>query len=121
MPSLTILSANVAAARDLTVLTREDFELLERFAAETRTGYCAGCGSICLEAVGGTIPVSDVMRSLMYYRDYGDHDLARLVFAGLPEEVRARLTDVDYSGAEKACPQGLAIASLMHEASRILA
>ena len=121
MPNLTILSANVAAARDLKALARDDLELLDRFAVETRAGYCAGCGRICQDAVGGAVPVSDVMRCLMYYRDYGDRDLAREVYAGLPEEARMRLTEVDYAQAERACPQGLAIAELMREASRVLA
>ncbi|MGO9017824.1 MAG: aldo/keto reductase [Syntrophobacteraceae bacterium] len=120
MPSLTILSANVAAARDQTRLTRSDFELLERFAAETHQSYCAGCGRICHEAVGGAVPISDVMRCLMYYRDYGERDLAREVYAGLPDGARAKLTQVDYSLAEKACPQRLAISKLMREASEIL-
>lgn len=121
MPSLTILSANVAAARDLTRLGRRDLELLYRFARETCSGYCAGCGSICREAVEGAVPVSDVMRCLMYYRDYGDRDLARDVFAGLSKDGRARLTTTDYARAEKACPQGLDIARLMREASQLLA
>ena len=120
MPSLTILSANVAAALDRTSLSRSDFELLERFAAETRESYCAGCGRICHEAVGGAVPVSDIMRCLMYYRDYGEHGLAREVYAGLPVQARARITQVDYSLAEKACPQKLAISRLMREASEIL-
>ena len=59
MPSLTILSANVAAARDLTSLARTEFDLLSRFAAETQKGYCAGCGRICSEAAGGIVPISD--------------------------------------------------------------
>jgi predicted aldo/keto reductase-like oxidoreductase len=120
MPSLTILSANVAAARDQTSLSRSDFELLERFAAETQESYCAGCGRICHEAVGGAVPVSDIMRCLMYYRDYGERDLAREVYAGLPFQARARLTQADYSLAERACPQKLAISRLMQEASEIL-
>jgi uncharacterized protein len=121
MPSLTILSANVAASRDLKTLARSDFEMLERLAMETCTGYCAGCGHICQAAVGGTVPVSDVMRCLMYYRDYGDRDLARQVYAGLSDAVRRHLTEVDYAKAERACPQGLAIARLMREASQLLA
>jgi len=121
MPNLAYLSANVAAARDLTALSKSDFEALERFAYETRSGYCAGCGRICQAAVGGKIPVNDVMRCLMYYRDYGDRELARNVFAGLPEAARSHLTKVDYSKAERACPQGLAIAELMAEASQLLA
>ena len=95
MPSLTILSANVAASRDLKTLARSDFELLDRFAMETCTGYCAGCGRICQEAVGGTVPVSDVMRCLMYYRDYGDRDLAREVLCG---PLRGSQGAVDRSG-----------------------
>jgi aryl-alcohol dehydrogenase-like predicted oxidoreductase len=121
MPNLAYLSANVAAARDLKSLAQSDFEALGRFASETRSGYCAGCGRICQAAVGGKVPVNDVMRCLMYYRDYGDRELARSVFAGLPEAARSRLTEVDYSKAEKACPQGLAIATLMAEASELLA
>ena len=121
MPNLAYLSANVAAARDLKALAKSDFEALDRFAYETRSGYCAGCGRICQAAVGGKVPVNDVMRCLMYYRDYGDRELARSVFAGLPAAARSRLTEVDYSKAEKDCPQGLAIASLMAEASELLA
>ncbi|MCU0592464.1 MAG: aldo/keto reductase [Desulfobacterales bacterium] len=121
MPNLAYLSANVAAARDLTALSKTDREMLDRFAHETRSGYCAGCGRICQAAVGGKVPVNDVMRCLMYYRDYGDRELAREVFAGLPEAVRSQIADLDYSRAEEACPQGLAIADLMAEASRLLA
>jgi predicted aldo/keto reductase-like oxidoreductase len=120
MPSLTILSANVAAARDQTRLTGSDFELLEKFADETHQSYCAGCGRICHEAVAGAVPVSDIMRCLMYYHDYGERDLAREVYAGLPDRARAGLARVDYSLAEKVCPRKLAISKLMREASEIL-
>jgi hypothetical protein len=121
MPNLTILAANVAASRGLKALAGSDLELLDRFALETRSSYCAGCGRICQAAIGGAVPVSDVMRCLMYYRDYGDHSLAREVYAVLAKETTPQLTDVDYSKAEKACPQGLAIGELMREASRVLA
>jgi len=57
----------------------------------------------------------------MYHRYYGEPELARLNFAGLPEEVRQRLTEVDYTQAEQVCPQGLAIADLMRQAMDILA
>ncbi len=120
MPNLTILSANVAAALDQTKLAREEFDSLRRYALETKSDYCAGCGKICREAVGGAVPVNEVMRCLMYHRYYGEPDLARLTFAGLPEEVRQRLTEVDYSRAEQACPHGLNIAALMRQAQEML-
>jgi len=121
MPSLTILSANVAAARDQVKLTREEIESLRQYALESQTDYCAGCGSICQAAVGGAVPVNEVMRALMYHRYYGEPELARETFAGLPEAVRQQLTAVDYSRAEQACPQRLAIARLMRQAAEMLA
>jgi len=121
MPNLTILSANVAAARDLTKLAREELESLRQYALETKGDYCAGCGKICQEALGGAVPVNEVMRCLMYHRYYGEPELARQTFAGLPEEVRLRLAAVDYSQAEQACPHRLEIAALMRQAGEILA
>jgi predicted aldo/keto reductase-like oxidoreductase len=121
MPSLTILSANVAAARDRTKLAREDLDLLRQYALETRADYCAGCGQICQAAVGGAVPVNEVMRCLMYHLDYGEPELAKQAFAVLPANVRERLVEVDYSRAEQACPQGLAIAELMRQALELLA
>jgi hypothetical protein len=121
MPNLTILSANVAAARDKTKLTREDFDSLHQFALETKGDYCAGCGHICQAAVGGVVPVNEVMRCLMYHLDYGEPGIAKETFAGLPEEVRDRLVKVDYTQAERLCPQGLAIADLMRQAGELLA
>jgi len=121
MPNLTILSANVAAALDQTKLAREEFDSLRRYALETKSDYCAGCGKICQEAVGGAVPVNEVMRCLMYHRYYGELELARHTFAGLPPEIRQRLTEVDFSQAEQACPQGLAIGELMRQAREMLA
>jgi predicted aldo/keto reductase-like oxidoreductase len=121
MPNLTILSANVAAARDQTKLAREELESFRRYALETKGDYCAGCGQICLEAVGGAVPVNEVMRCLMYHQYYGEPEIARVTFAKLPAEVRQRLTEVDYSRAEQACPHRLPIAALMHQAREILA
>jgi hypothetical protein len=121
MPNLTILAANVASARDKTALAREDMDLFARLAQETRGGYCAGCADICRDAVGGSVAVNEVMRCLMYHREYGEPELAREVFASLPDETRRNLAEVDYSAAEKACPQGLAIADLMRQAGALLA
>jgi predicted aldo/keto reductase-like oxidoreductase len=121
MPNLTILMANVAAARDQVKLARDEVESLRLYALETQCDYCAGCGSICQEAVGGAVPVNEVMRCLMYHRYYGEPELARETFAGLPEAVRQQLTAVDYSRAEQACPNRLAIAQLMRQAAEMLA
>jgi predicted aldo/keto reductase-like oxidoreductase len=121
MPNLTILMANAAAAMDRTSLSAEDWGLLQRYAHETASGYCAGCTRICQTALATPIPVGDVMRYLMYHHEYGDRDRAKALFAELPTETRSRLDRVDYSPAEERCPQRIAIGRLMREAGRILA
>jgi predicted aldo/keto reductase-like oxidoreductase len=121
MTNLTILSSNVAAALDKTTLTAADKRALEQYAQATCSRYCAGCTSHCEAALAGRAPVGDVMRSLMYYHGYSDRDLARSVFAGLPEATRQRLGAMDYSAAEQACPRRLPIGALMKEATELLA
>ena len=120
MPNLTILGANVAAARDRTALAAEDMQSLRRYAEATCGDYCAGCASICGAAMSGAVPVADVMRAMMYYRDYGERDIARELFASLPDAVRSGLGSMDFSPAEAACPRGLAIAEVVRDAASLL-
>jgi len=79
MPNLTILQANIAAALDKTSLTMADHAVLQQYAADTCSGFCAGCTQFCEATLGHQVPVGDVMRALMYHRSYGDHELARTV------------------------------------------
>jgi len=120
MPNITILKANVAAALDRTRLAGDEVEALRHYAQETCGDYCAGCASICQGAVGGLVPVADIMRGLMYHREYGEPGWAREILHGLPGDLRQRLAEVDYAPAEAVCPQGLAIGRLMAEARELL-
>jgi predicted aldo/keto reductase-like oxidoreductase len=118
---MTILMANVGAALNETRLSSEGSELLNRYAVDTASSYCAGCSEICETAVGCAVPVGDVMRYLMYSRSYGESDLARMLYGELPSEVRHQMTGLDYSQAEDRCPRRLPIARLMQEAASLLA
>jgi len=120
MGNVTILAANVAAALDKTKLTSADHAALRLYAQETCSGYCAGCAHLCESALGRGVPVVDVMRSLMYYHGYDDVRLARETFAGIPENVRRQLATLDYSAAERVCPNGLPISRLMRQAGKVL-
>jgi len=121
MPNTTILTCNTAASMDKTKLTAGDRRLLEQYARETCSSYCAGCSRICSQAVGGKVPISDIMRYVMYYGAYGDRDRARRLFAGLPARQRWQLARVDYSAAEERCPRHMPIGRLMKEAQELLA
>jgi predicted aldo/keto reductase-like oxidoreductase len=116
MPNMTILMSNVAAALNKTALSARDTELLQRYALETHSDYCTGCASICESAVAKEIPIGDVMRYLMYCRDYGERDRAIAQYKSIPEKIRKRMADCDYSSAEQRCPQNMAIGKLMREA-----
>ena len=116
MPNMTILMSNVAAALNRTELSSQDMKLLKMYAQETRSGYCAGCTDLCESAVGGAVPIGDVMRYLMYSRSYGDFDRASSLFNQLPSDIRTRIAHTDYTLAERECPQHMAIGRLMNQA-----
>jgi predicted aldo/keto reductase-like oxidoreductase len=120
MPNITILMSNVAAAIDKTNLSAGDLRLLDQYARETASNYCAGCSNICETVLGGAVPVATVMRYLMYYESYGDRHRARSLYRQLSSEVRARIGSFDYSPAERRCPQGMAIGRLMKRAEQLL-
>ena len=116
MENITILTSNAEAVCDETKLTEEDFEVFRNYAAETCSGYCAGCANICNSVLPDMRYVSDIMRYLMYYNTYGDKDRARALFAQIPVEARDKLLGTDYSSAEVRCPQRLPIGKLIAEA-----
>ena len=120
MPNMTILMANVAAAMNKTKLSARDMDLLHQYAQETHSDYCAGCTEICESSIDGQVPIGDVMRCLMYSRNYGDRNHAIAVFNGIPEKVRAKIARLDFSSAEKRCPQKMAIGNLMRDALKEL-
>jgi len=120
MPNMTILMSNVDAACNRTKLSAESKRLLEAYASETLSTYCAGCGHICESALEEQVPVSDVMRYMMYHHHYTHQDEARSALAWIPKETREHLSALDYSAAERRCPQRLEIGKLMRQAAKVL-
>ena len=66
--------------------------------------------------VASNVPVSDIMRALMYHDSYGDIAQAKAVFAQIPVETKRRLLSVDYSIAEARCPNRMPISKLVADA-----
>lgn len=114
MPNLKILNANIAAALDRVALTEADQSQLQRYAELTATSYCAACAVHCEKASG--LPIHDIMRCMMYDRDYGMSDWARGEFSRLSHRDRKRLSKRSLAAAETACPHRLPIRSLVAEA-----
>ena len=116
MPNMAILMSNVAAAMNKIKLSTQDLKILHQYAGETLSDYCAGCSEICESTIKGEIPISDIMRYLMYSRSYGDLDRASSLFNQLPLDIRTRIPHTDYTLAERECPQHMAIGRLMKQA-----
>ncbi|MFC1580421.1 aldo/keto reductase [Thermodesulfobacteriota bacterium] len=116
MTNLKILLSNVAAALNRVTLSLEDQRLLNQYARETASEYCAGCAGICESVLGAQVPVCDTMRYLMYARFYREPERAASLFRAIPRPTRLRMGQVDYTPAEMACPQGMPIGRLMREA-----
>ena len=116
MDSMKLLKANVTAAADPTSLSALDMRRLQRYAQQTAGQYCRGCGLICETAVGGGVPIGDVMRYHMYGLSYGRNDWAQAHFNSLAPEARRKMAALDYAEAERRCPQKMPIARLMRAA-----
>jgi predicted aldo/keto reductase-like oxidoreductase len=116
MPNMTILMSNVTAAMNKSRLSTRDLKVLHQYAEETRSDYCAGCSDNCESIVNGEVPVSDIMRYLMYDRSYGNFDRAKSLFNQLPLDTRKKIACTDFTQAERRCPQRMAIGRLMEEA-----
>ncbi len=116
MPSMTILTANATAAMDKTPLSMQDRQLLQRYAQETAAYYCTGCAQRCETVPGCNIPISDVMRSMMYAHGYGDREKAKQTLRQLGYDELVQMPLGDFTAAEQACPHGLPIAELMRAA-----
>jgi predicted aldo/keto reductase-like oxidoreductase len=121
MPSLKLLTSNVAAVQQRTRFSAEDRSLLNRYAQETASLYCAGCARICESVAEEGLPVSDTLRFLMYARYYGEPDRAKACFRRISSPTRTQMVTADYTAAEAACPQGIPIGRLMKEAACELA
>lgn len=119
MPNSTLLMANVAAALDRKRLAANNTEMLRQYACETASDYCAGCGHICESVTGGTVPISDIMRHLMYHRSYGAQDLTDRLDETVTRKMK-HMASVDFSVAERKCPQNMPIGKLMKEAALTL-
>jgi aryl-alcohol dehydrogenase-like predicted oxidoreductase len=120
MPNLKVFRQNVAAALDKASLSTAERTALRRHADATCNAYCGGCSRLCESALGGAVPVRDVLRYLMYHDHYTELD-ARALYAELAPEVRSALPGLDYSQADGVCPRGLPIGSLMRAAGGLLA
>ena len=117
MANMTVLQANVAAALSKAKLSFEERQLLDQYARKTASHYCAGCARNCEQAINGVVPISDVMRYLMYNRCYGQPERAKSAYNRLPSKVRKHMADINYRNAELKCPQGMQIGRLMREAA----
>ena len=117
MPNMSIFMSNTAAALDRTSLSSTERKLLQQYARETHSDYCAGCTAICEAAVARSVPIGHVMRCLMYSRSYDDRDYAAVEFKNIPENIRKRIAGHDFGLAEQKCPRNIAIGKLMQEAA----
>ncbi len=116
MPNMKILQANAKAATNKCALSFKDKQLMEQYARATSFGHCTGCAELCEKEIAHAVPISDIMRYLMYYYNYGEQQQAIGLFNELPLDIRKRIMQVDYSKAEQCCPQGMPIAQLMGKA-----
>lgn len=100
-------------------LTSTELGWLDRYLAHAPEGYCEHGCSACETSCPESVPISEVLRTRMYARDYGDLALAREDYAKLAVDAAA------CSGCDApclgSCPGGIPIAGLTRDTHRRLA
>ena len=117
MTNMKVLTENASAAMDNKKLSDHDIDYLKHYARETAQVTVLVVRHLCEPIIDDKVPVSDIMRYLMYSRSYGEHERAKLAFKELPSEVRKCMVNLNYRLAEQKCPQKIKIGRLMREAN----
>ncbi len=97
-----------------------DLPLLNRYASLNGDSQCRPACNECANACPYGVPISDVMRTRMYARDYGDMRFARSEYAMLSSNAAACLT-CEAKPCAGACPHGIATDVLLAPTHRMLA
>lgn len=118
MDNLEKLQQNIAAAVDKQSLSVVDRAALHQYALATRKDACDFCDHVCGAEVDAPVKVSTALRCVMYHDVYDDPDKAQRVFSAQPKEAQA-LANVDFSGANKACPNGVDVVAHMKRAQEL--
>ena len=109
---LRVSGARATAATDL--------PLLNRYATLNGDSQCRPACNECANACPFGVPISEVMRTRMYARDYRDLRMARSEYAMLSSNAAACLT-CDAKPCAGACPHGIATEILLAPTHRMLA
>jgi predicted aldo/keto reductase-like oxidoreductase len=96
-----------------------DGRLLSARLEEIKPYYCRMCGRCEGQCTKG-LPVPDMLRFLMYAEGYGQFAMAREQFKELPPEVAA-VRCSSCTSCEVKCPNGVQVASRLHQAQQLFA
>jgi len=119
MTSTELIDEYVAASGGPKV-SKNDLELLQRY-AEMRVGnYCVPGCSACKESCPEGVRIGEVLRTRMYEVDYGDRAMARSEYAMLGAAASACL-GCAHQSCLGACPARVPIAQFTREAATRLA
>jgi len=97
-----------------------DIPLLQRYMALNSTSHCRNGCNACEESCPQGVPISEVLRTRMYARDYDDFELARREYALLRVDATACLSCAA-TPCKGACPIGLETGAIMAPLHRMLA
>jgi uncharacterized protein len=96
-----------------------DIPLLRHYMALNSASHCRNGCNACEDSCPRGVPISEVLRTRMYARDYGDFELARREYALLPVNATACLS-CPARPCRDACPIGLETGEIMAPLHRML-
>ena len=95
-----------------------DVALLEKYDRLTAGDYCQPHCGACLESCSGTLPINDILRYRMYFKDYGWEKEGMRLYAALQRN--AAVCAGCAAPCAGTCPIGVPIREKMLDAHRVL-
>jgi len=99
-------------------LTTFHEDLLKRYYTLATRDYCRMCET-CVPACPKGIPIPDIQRNRMYFKNYGHTLDAREYYASLDPSKCAAACD-QCGACEEACPSGVSVIKNLQDAHRLL-
>jgi predicted aldo/keto reductase-like oxidoreductase len=100
-------------------LTYEERKNLYALVAENGKDVCHMCGQ-CTAGCPVGIPITDILRYLMYFDSYGKIRLARKAYSQIPDSRHPQKCQ-DCGICEKTCPYSVSVRRQLKRADEILA
>jgi predicted aldo/keto reductase-like oxidoreductase len=101
-------------------IEREDLALLQKYRDAIDSSYCRLSCSVCEDSCPNNVAISDIMRFIMYFEDYGQQKKAIDQYNTLTSAQKPIICQRCPGHCMKSCPYGLQVKEQLLRAHKLM-